>query len=351
MKQFTFLICFIYIVSGAFSQAFETVGAGVIDFLISNPKTANRMNSTDKAALNVIGNLLYTAGKRKHDMNVANAGRQQIILQETSGKQVTFVIDPSGKHYILYQGIIYPIENQIIKQAEEEFVPKYQVKNEYLPPYNLSDIKNSFHFSELKKHSTRDTIIYVVKSKDGEDIHKIAQQHRVDVDDMILLTWGRIKIRSFTKKQVDKGLKKMKEENVKAKMHTTFEIKIRHDSLESCMPFIFTCNWVKDFDKDGLEFDDFQGVKNSFSKKEKILFVVGYQTEENDCTYSFEIYESATGNLFFRREGYALPGKNIIQEEVTTDALIPGGYVFNYTLQKEKETIASNQERFEIRGE
>ena len=336
-------MCFFSTVS--FSQNLETVGAGVIDFLLSNPKTANNMNTTDVAALNVIGNLLKTAGERKHDVNVANASanKQQIILNDNSGRQATVVLDPDGNIYILYNGVVYPINQSVVSQAKEEFVPKHKVENEYLPPYNLDEIRRNFAFEEPKSHDIDSIITYKVTKKDGEYMSEIARKNNVEVVDL--------KMVYYRGQETKKLFKKMQHDEIKAKFRTRFEFKHRESKIESKVPFLFTCKWVRDLEDDGLEFEDFQGIKNSFSKHETILFVNGCQTNIQNCTYSLEVYEFETGKLMFRRLGDVSSGQTIITEEITTQVLVPGGYLFSFKLKNGEVTLASKHERFEIRSE
>jgi len=331
-------------VLSSLSQGVETVGAGVVDFLISNPKTANRMNSTDKAALNVIGNLLYTAGQRKHEMNVANAGKQQVILQESSGKQVTFVIDPSGKHYIVHKGIVYPIEQQIIKQAENEFVPKKTIQNEYLPPYDIQSIGASFYFDEIPINYGKEGVYnYTVTEKKGEYLYEIAKKLNVSVYDF--------EYEHIPGPSKSKTFRKMLAGKKKAPKSTKFIYNIKKKEYLTRVPFLFTCKWARDFDDDGYDFDDFQGVKNSFTKDEEILIVSGYQTDKDSCIYSLEVFVGESGKLLFRREGDAIPFHKTILEKINAEVLNPGSYIYILKVRKNSRTLASKKERFEIRGE
>ena len=402
-------MCFFSTVS--FSQNLETVGAGVIDFLLSNPKTGDNMNETDKAALTVIGNLLKTAGKRKHDVNVANASanKQQIILNDNSGRQATVVLDPDGNIYILYNGVVYPINQSIVTQAKEEFVPKHKVENEYLPPYNLDEIESNFHFEDFKKKvytGIEEEIwqYYKVENPNGEYMSNIAEKLDIPINKFEILYWAgretrnklnlmkrdemivkkgtvlKYKVLGFkytvnnpdgeymtdianklnvsvddlefeyyfddTKKlsEYRKDFRKVKKKKVLTYLNSNYE-------LFTNIPFLFTCKWARDFEDNGFEFDDFQGVKNSFSKNEQILFVIGCQTNLENSTYSFEIYEFSSSNLMFRRHGNVPVGQNIITEEITTQVLVPGGYLFCFKVKNKDVSLDSKTERFEIRSE
>ena len=115
-----------FVTSIAFSQndptkngTIETVGAGVIDFLLSNPKTANKLNATQETALSTLGDVLRIFGERKHQVNVANAGRDQIVINSNDGRQITVVADSQGNMYVLKDGVIYPIAQSLVNQAED----------------------------------------------------------------------------------------------------------------------------------------------------------------------------------------------------------------------------------------
>ena len=349
MRNLVFFLCFSCIVSGAFAQAFETVSAGVIDFLVSNPKTANRMNSTEKAGLTVVGNLLNIAGQRKHDMNVANAGRQQVIIQETTGKQAEIVLDPEGNVYLKHNHMVYPINQGFVKQAEEEFVPKHEVKNEYLPPFNIERLRSSFFFEIPKDYEKHGYHKYTVTEPKGEYMSVIAKKLGISVYDLELEYFKGMAL--YFKFERNMRLKKLRADKIKAKKKTRFKYFILSSDLVTKIPFLFTCKWAMDLDENGLDFDDFQVVKNSFVKNEDILIVSGYQTDKDSCLYSVEVYAGEAGNLLFRREGTAPPIYNVIQEKISATVLAPGVYIYIIKLKRKLITIASKKERFEIRDE
>ena len=81
MKRIILIFTLVLISSHfSFSQKIEDVGAGVIDFLLRNPKTANKMNSTETIALDIIGDLLKTQSERKYQLEYASAGSNQITI-------------------------------------------------------------------------------------------------------------------------------------------------------------------------------------------------------------------------------------------------------------------------------
>jgi len=143
MKTLTTLLCTLFIFTATYSQELETLGAGVIDFLLTNPKTANRTNATESAALNVLGDLLSITAHRKHHMNVAKAGRSEIVINTNSGNNATVYSDTKGNVYILYSGTIYPISAGLVNQAK---TVQPDIKNSTLPAYDYSALQKEYMF-------------------------------------------------------------------------------------------------------------------------------------------------------------------------------------------------------------
>lgn len=119
MKRITLILIFLtFTASISFSQNLENVGAGVIDFLLRNPKTANKMNTTETVALDIIGDLLKTESQRKHQLQYASAGRNQVTINLNDGRQAQFVKSENGKVFLLIDGVIYPIATELVNQAK-----------------------------------------------------------------------------------------------------------------------------------------------------------------------------------------------------------------------------------------
>ena len=122
------------------SQEIEDVSAAVINFLLRNPKTANKMKTGEKIALDIIGDLLKTEGERKHQLRYAGAGRNQITIQTNDGRQAQFVRNEQGNVFLLYDGIIYPVAQELVNQAKGI----EQIKIATLSPYNERKLKKIF---------------------------------------------------------------------------------------------------------------------------------------------------------------------------------------------------------------
>lgn len=82
------------------AQTVETVGAGVIDFLLTNPETADKMNDAQYVALDIISELLKTSAHRKQQLNIAKAGKSEIVLN--SGSQSAILVKGvNGEVYLI----------------------------------------------------------------------------------------------------------------------------------------------------------------------------------------------------------------------------------------------------------
>jgi len=119
----------------------KQVGAAVIDFLLRNPKTADKMEPNERIALDIIGDLLKTQGQREHEIEYATAGRNQLTINTSDGRQAQFVKDKSGNIYLVMDGVIHPIAQELINQASN--IPS--IDNATLPPYNLRGLENMFN--------------------------------------------------------------------------------------------------------------------------------------------------------------------------------------------------------------
>jgi hypothetical protein len=118
MKRAILLICILSTSSPTlFAQKLEDVGAGLINFLLRNPKSADRMKPEEKIALDIIADLLRTEGQRQHELEYAATGRNQITINTNDGRQAQFVRDQAGKVFLLLDGVIHPISTELVNQS------------------------------------------------------------------------------------------------------------------------------------------------------------------------------------------------------------------------------------------
>lgn len=118
MKRLLLSVLAVFLASSpAYPQSVQDVGAGVISFLLLNPKTANRMKPDERIALDILADLLRTEGKRKHELEYAASGRNQITINVGDGRRAEFVRNTSGEVFLLLDGIIYPIAAELLREA------------------------------------------------------------------------------------------------------------------------------------------------------------------------------------------------------------------------------------------
>ena len=356
------------------------------------------MNASEAAALNVISDVLRTSANRKHDMNVANAGRSEIVINTGENNQGTIYSDIQGNVYLLYNGIIYPISKDLVNQAKSESgesVPDYQpptINNATLPNFNLSSLESEFKFEKEKTSLIENVWKKCYLKSNTEYLSSIASRFNVSINDIYFrpykynngspvyhpmkrttLALKNIFNTSDSRRQkIDKyyyskkpltrtsigcepfpglifsfpGYKGMKKPdgyeiyihiyNEKPKYSYKFEI-----------ISIFTCNWAKDFDGKGFGFDDFQGIKRSFNKDERLTFIMGY-TSETRGTWKLEVFEMSTGKKVLNNTGIADSGGRVVWQEKGNIKLHPGVYVYNFTLTLANNENVSRSEKFEI---
>ena len=116
-SKFKFLLIVFLSFSTIFPQNARDISAGVIDFLLRNPKTANRMNSTESIALDIIGDLLKQKSERNYNLDYAKASSNQLTINTNDGRQAQFVKNSTGDVYLLLDGIIHPIATELVNIA------------------------------------------------------------------------------------------------------------------------------------------------------------------------------------------------------------------------------------------
>lgn len=145
MKIIYLLSVLTFLTQISFAQIIEDVGAGVIDFLLRNPTTANRMNTSEAVALDIIGDLLTTSSVRKHELKYATAGSNKIVINNNDNRNAELVKDVHGRVYLLVDGTIYPISEELVQQAT---ISNYSINAgnsiTLLEPYNLSILRTSY---------------------------------------------------------------------------------------------------------------------------------------------------------------------------------------------------------------
>jgi hypothetical protein len=395
MKKIIFILSILISFNTSYGQDWETVGAGVIDFLLTNPKTASKTNASQAAALNVIGDILNQTSQRKHELNVATAGRNEIVINADNGNQATIYSDNQGNVYLLNNGTIYPISQTLVNQAKKEYVKPSNIgmvstiENATLYPYDLTELKNEYSFAKKTPYNeTKEWRRYYLSSN-KETLSQIASRNNVSVDDIYFKPYLNTKkqrvISSFKynvkdlyaaagnlPNSVRKKLERIYSSSAKLtktpegcynmgigfrlpgtkRVSNGYQIyiqqidKIPVSSYDFKIVTSFTCNWARDFDGNGYDFNDFQGIKRSFSKDENILFILGY-TSESSVNWDFEIFEAYTGKSMYKRSSSNVKGAQILTIEKQGEKLFPGTYIYNFSLSSNNNNT-STSEKFEI---
>ena len=119
MFRYTFLIiCGLLLVNiNLFSQTWENIGAGVLDFLRKNPSTNKNMSPGGEIAVEIISDLLKTESQRKHELKYASSSANQITVNTNQGERMQFVKNEAGKVFVLFNGIVYPISDELINTS------------------------------------------------------------------------------------------------------------------------------------------------------------------------------------------------------------------------------------------
>ena len=402
MRTFTFLCCLL-ICSVTYSQQWETFGAGVIDFLMTNPKTASKTNAAEAAALSAIRALLTINAQRKHEVNVASAGRDEIIINTNSGTQATIYSDNQGNLYLLSNGIIYPIATSLVNQAKSEGTgftadtdnPK--MNNATLQQYSISDLREQYQFEMEGIHYVeKETLLSCYLENDYTTIEDLALEFKVSPNDIYFVPFEEPSASSaynlptlilyaeksnplmatelneiyLSKKPIPRGNPSIgyyteepaimstflsmydgKKSNSLTKSYSRIYARKKVMTPEEGFKFgivtTFTCNWATDFDGKGYDLDDFQGIKRSFSENENIMFVVVYSSNY-DAKLTLTIYENKAGTVVFNETANVKKGGNVHTLQFNEIASPPVVYIYNYKLNTPDGITATKSEKFEI---
>lgn len=333
-----------FVNSVSYSQGIETVGAGVIDFLLTNPKTASKTNATEAAALGVIGNLLSISGQRKHEMNVANAGRSEIVINTTSGSQATMYADNQGNLYLLFNGTIYPISSGLINQAKgiKDYTTVKKRKVGTLEPYDIEKLKNKY-VDYSKKISGTIIQVYIVPGKKETLFTVIAtlsslanttyyEMKRIIVANNSYITSSMVE-KPYTWK-LRGGRQVVYIKNI-----------YRKKNKLNC---IFTAKWHQDFDNSGyIDFDEFKYIKRIFKQNEDFEIVCSYNVgTPDDITITTKIINDYTGQLFTKTKYPKIinkPGGYLHFKKITSNTLPPGIYIITVEISFAENSVDENK--------
>ena len=254
MKQIILIVLIaVFSSSSLYSQKIEDFGAGVIDFLLRNPKTANKMKAEEAIALDIIGDLLKTTSERKHQLEYASAGKNQITINTTDSRQAEFVKNEQGQVFLLMDGVVYPIAQELVYEAQGINQNQQTKIINSVNNYESSSLKNTYQ-------------------------------------------------------------KQMENKNEVLSM--------------------FSYKWHKDFDRNGLSFNEFHQVQNEFYNNENFKIVAKLSTLDASFNLCLEFYNEYTGEKVESRCAWVNPTKNPTLEffSICSNELPVGVYLVNLKL-------------------
>lgn len=330
----------------SFSQESEKikpkqVTAAVIDFLLRNPKTANKMKPHERTALDIIGDLLKTQDQREHEIKYATAGRNQLTINTTDGRQAQFVKDESGNIYLVLDGMVHPIAQELINQASN--IPT--IDNATLSPYNLRGLESMFN-----SNPKEDISQYYKIQKGGEYLSDIAKKFDVPESNIFYsYTYGspsRLKREFFPIKE-----KKKIWEN-KKKISSRKILWIVKEKYKNQISTVFSYKWHRDLNNDGaFGFNEFNQIKRTFYNDEDLNIGIHYQTEKGfKGNLEVKILEDHTGKLMLDKKTRILSNGPIVNMQHIPAGLLPIGLYLIHTnlINDYSNTVPSKSERFEI---
>lgn len=313
----------------------KQVAAAVIDFLLRNPKTADKMEPNERIALDIIGDLLETQGQREHELEYATAGRNQLTINTTDGRQAQFVKDESGNIYLVMEGVIHPIAQELINQASN--IPS--IDNATLPPYNLGGLESVFN-----SHPKEDISQEYRVQKGGEYLSDIAKKFDVLASNIFYwsVVWGGEWKPLKEKEKWWENKKKISRRNT---------LRIIKEKYKNEISAVFSYKWHRDLNNDGVfNFNEFNQIKRTFYNDEDFNIGIQYQTEKGfKGNLELKIFEDYTGKLIVDKKLEMVSPLGISGIHIPAGSFPIGLYLFHTNLiNDDSNTVSSKSERFEI---
>lgn len=320
----------------------KAVAAGVIDFLLRSPKTANKMNPDEKLTLDIIRDLLKTQDQREHELDYAAAGRSQFTINTTDGRQAQFVKDESGNIYLVMDGVIYPIAQELVYQASN--LPT--IENATLPSYDLNDLE-----SRINSNPKEDSSIFYRTQKGGEYLSDIAEKFGVPIWNIFRFTGAGAWVggRKDPKHYIPIYGRKLLENKKKIKA----SLLINKEEYINEISAVFSYKWHQDLNDDGeLGFNEFNQIKRTFYNDEDFNIGIDYQTEKHfKGNLELKILDDYTGNLIINQKMEIFSnGPMAGQQQIPVGSLPIGVYLIHANLINAYSggTVSSKTEKFEI---
>lgn len=339
--------------------AIETVGAGVIDFLLANPKTANKLNATEEIALSTLGTVLRIFGERKHEVNVATSGKDQIIINSNDGRQITAVMDNQGNMYLLKDGVIYPVASSLVDQAKKEVSSGDYDLQKLESIFNNNNFNNNNYktvvLSEKKYTTYKQENLFRVYHNicDIEGIKKHSDQSKLQFPNSTPNLWYNLfkfnDLLSYRSSIIYGG-------NPPIIPPNTTLIYERETSQVMVNEFkqIFTCKWAEDLNGNGvIDFEEFKYIKKTFRTDEDFMIITDFSlgAVPNKVSQKIKIFDDYSGNLLAEKTSsmeFSQMGGYIMKHQISKNSLLPGVYLISVEISLDNSSLSSQKTISEV---
>ena len=357
----------------AIGQKWETIGAGVAKFLLSNPERVNRIDPDAQEALRIIGDILEITGERKHEINVAEAGRTQINLLTNNGQHIQLVKDPNGNIYALSDGTIYPISVNIVNEARDFVLNQQPGYMDYvksntnsgtsimLPPFNINDLEYRWN------KPVTDELLYFITDHDWylDDLLNEYELEERDlyVQDVVSKVWYQlikypeviIAYRNHKKKFQFISSFQKHSKHLSAHFHVKSLVNIGllgYKRIDQYSNGSFTAKWGKDMNNNNcIEFHEINDLRRNFYENESFVLIFGLEYGYPYHVH-LEIFEQLTGKLVYSDAVSNKNNSRINQNFFTfsENFFKPGIYVYTLSFIRisNNELIESMTDNFQI---
>jgi len=359
-----------------FSQNIKDVSAGVIDILINVPKINGVVKPGGEAALRVVRDLLIQSSLRDHQLGVASAGKTELELQEANGVQAQLVRDADGKVYLVQNGQIFPINQNVVDQARLLNVSNGISSKSEIPSFDIRILSNAFYFTQdtsyvvykfskektyitdilNEEHCTREDIaIHLYGFLHGFDTHEqqVAnapyKNNTYSLDNLFLIHPMFRNSGYFDGRKPIKTRKGYPEIIDYAGFNNAFTaaVYIRKLTVPTKINASFTCKWAKDIDDDGFYIEDFHGISRVFTEGDEFVIVAVCQGNVAS-QLSFEIYDELTGIKCYSDVTTLSNSGKIVKFNIPKNYFIPGRYFYNFHHKNSVGVNTSTKESFII---
>jgi len=353
-------------------QALETIGGGVADYLLSSPKTVNRMNADQQIALSIIGNLLKTAGERKHEINVAQAGKTEINLSTNTGQQLQLVMDQNGNVFAMSNGMIYPISSKVVDEAKNYILNQQPGYMDYVKLNSKSNnilMLPNFNYTQIENKWNKKKTCSLQPIEIGNSLYltDILDKFEIKYEDLYILNGKEYKpfnnyrsddIRLIKLKKFGSGFLSYKSGGKEYAFWNSAFNKVGpiEGPIYLCLvDYVergsFVAKWINDLNNNGIsEFEEFLDIRRNFYENESFVIAAGLYSQYS-YKIKIKILNQISGEIVFDD----LAGNS--DEEINrgyfsfkSNTFKPGIYVYHISFVRSKtnEELSKLSDQFQI---